>query len=780
MKNDLNQSKVPFISKLAYGMGDVGCNFSWMFVGNFLMIFYTDVFGISMSAVATLMLFSRFWDAINDPIIGGLSDKTHTRWGRYRPWLLFAAPLTALVLILTFWAHPNWSQTHKIIYMAVTYCILVLGYTCVNIPYGTLCGAMTQNMTERAQINTSRSVSAMIAIGIINIITIPLIEWLGNGNAQQGYLLIAILYGTIFAVCHIFCFVKTKEVVEVPVAQKIPLRLQLQAVAKNKPYLLALLGQVLFGFILYGRNADLLYYFTYVENDAVLFTYYSMAIIIPSIIGAACFPKVFQWTSNKGWAASVFAFGTGFTMIALFFFSPVTSPIPFYLFAALSQFFFSGFNTAIYAIIPDCVEYGEWRTGIRNDGFQYAFISLGNKIGMALGTALLALSLGWAGYEANTTQNEAVVAIMRHSFSTIPGVLWVVTALALFFYKLDKRSYNRILAVIKYRFLKRKKNQREYDVIALGELLVDFNALHSNDFDSVVYESNPGGAPCNVLAMLSNLQKRTAFIGKVGDDFLGNALQQRIVRMGISTEGLSKDKKRNTTLAFLNDSKTYPHQYLFYRNRTADMNLDEGDVDADILSRTRIFHFGSLSFTHKRCRKATRKAIRAAKSKHRLISFDPNYRPVLWLSEEEARKWMLYGCSVCDILKVEVSELAFITQQTSIQNGVDFLQKHYSIPLILVTLGEDGSQAFMGNRKVHQEAFLTSRTIDTTGAGDTFLGCCLAYILEQGMELSDHQLQEMLFRANAAASLETTRKGAIRAMPTQAELEDYLKKISSF
>lgn len=780
MKNDLNQSKVPFISKLAYGMGDVGCNFSWMFVGNFLMIFYTDVFGISMSAVATLMLFSRFWDAINDPLIGGLSDKTHTRWGRYRPWLLFAAPLTALVLILTFWAHPDWSQTHKIIYMAVTYCILVLGYTCVNIPYGTLCGAMTQNMTERAQINTSRSVSAMIAIGIINIITIPLIEWLGNGNARQGYLLIAILYGTIFAVCHIFCFAKTKEVVEVPVAQKIPLRLQLQAVAKNKPYLLALLGQVLFGFILYGRNADLLYYFTYVENDAVLFTYYSMAIIIPSIIGAACFPKVFQLTSNKGWAASVFAFGTGITIIALFFFSPVTSPIPFYLFAALSQFFFSGFNTAIYAIIPDCVEYGEWRTGIRNDGFQYAFISLGNKIGMALGTALLALSLGWAGYEANTTQNEAVVAIMRHSFSTIPGILWVVTALALFFYKLDKRSYNRILAVIKYRFLKRKKNQREYDVIALGELLVDFNALHSNDFDSVVYESNPGGAPCNVLAMLSNLQKRTAFIGKVGDDFLGHALQQRIVRMGISTEGLSKDKKRNTTLAFLNDSKTYPHQYLFYRNRTADMNLDEGDVDADMLSRTRIFHFGSLSFTHKRCRKATRKAIKAAKSKHRLISFDPNYRPVLWPGEEEARKWMLYGCSVCDILKVEASELAFITQQTTIQNGVDFLQKHYSISLILVTSGEAGSQAFMGNRKVYQEAFLTNRTIDTTGAGDTFLGCCLAYILEQGMELSDHQLQEMLFRANAAASLETTRKGAIRAMPTQAELEDYLKQLTSF
>ena len=512
--------------------------------------------------------------------------------GRYRPWLLVAAPLTALVLVLTFWAHPDWSQTNKIIYMTITYCILVLGYTCVNIPYGTLCGAMTQNMTERAQINTSRSVSAMIAIGIINIITIPLIEWLGNGSPKQGYLLIAILYGAIFAACHLFCFAKTKEVVEVPVTQRIPLKVQLKAVVKNKPYLLALLGQILFGFILYGRNADLLYYFTYVEKDMVLFSYYSMAIIIPSIIGAACFPKVFQWTSNKGWSASVFAFGTGVTMMALYFYSPVSSPVPFYIFAALSQFFFSGFNTAIYAIIPDCVEYGEWRTGIRNDGFQYAFISLGNKIGMALGTSLLALTLGVAGYVANADQNAEVIAIMRHSFSTIPGALWGGTSLALFFYKLDKRVYNRILGIIKYRILKRKKHQRQYDVVALGELLVDFNAQRSNDFDSVVYESNPGGAPCNVLAMLSNLHKRTAFIGRIGNDFLGDVLMQRVLKLGISTEGLSKDNKRNTTLAFLNDADTDPHQYLFYRNQTADMNLEEDDFDSDILSRTRVFYFG--------------------------------------------------------------------------------------------------------------------------------------------------------------------------------------------
>lgn len=445
MENNVNKGKVSLISKLAYGMGDVGCNFSWMFVGNFLMIFYTDVFGIGMGAVATLMLVSRFWDAINDPIIGSLTDKTRTRWGRFRPWLLFGAPITALVLVLTFWAHPDWSQTAKIIYMAVTYCILVLGYTCVNLPYGTLCGAMTQDIDERASLNTSRSVSAMIAIGIINIVTVPLIEWFGGENAGYGYLSVAILYGIIFAACHLFCFHKTREVVEVPREQRLPLRVQLKAVMKNRPYLLALLGQLLFGFILYGRNADMLYYFTYVEGSANLFSFYSLAIIVPSIIGAACFPMVFRWTENKGWTASIFALLTGLTMIGLYFFCPQDSAIPFYLLAALSQFFFSGFNTAIYAIIPDCVEYGEWKTGIRNDGFQYAFVSLGNKIGMALGTSLLALALGNAGYVSNAVQNDTVISIMRHAFSTLPGVLWVITAGCLLFYPLNKKTYNRIV-----------------------------------------------------------------------------------------------------------------------------------------------------------------------------------------------------------------------------------------------------------------------------------------------------------------------------------------------
>ena len=435
--------------RLGYGLGDFACNLIWQIISLYLLYFYTDVVHLGAKSIAVMFMICRVIDAITDVLVGFAIDKTKTRWGRYRPWLLVAAPITAVLLMLTFWAHPDWPDTAKVIYMIITYCLLVLGYTCVNIPYGTLCGAMTQDIDERAKINTSRSVAAMIAIGIINIITVPLIGKLGSQSAKNGYLFVAIIYGCIFAACHFFCFAKTKEQVTIPEKEKISIKVQLKAVMQNRPYILALIGQVLFGFTLYGRNADILYYFTYVEGNASYYTTYSMCIIIPSIIGAACFQPVFRKLNNKGRTASIFAFLTGISMLAMYFFNVKDSAVVFYILAGVTQFFFSGFNTAIYAIIPDCVEYGEWKTGLRNDGFQYAFVSLGNKIGMAIGTAMLAALLGKYGYVANQAQNDTVISIMKYAFTTIPGILWIVTAVVLFFYRLNKKRYNEIVEDLK-------------------------------------------------------------------------------------------------------------------------------------------------------------------------------------------------------------------------------------------------------------------------------------------------------------------------------------------
>ena len=168
-----------------------------------------------------------------------------------------------------------------------------------------------------------------------------------------------------------------------------------------------------------------------------------------NIICREHFQPLFHKLNNKGRTASLFAFLTGISMLILFFFNVKENPVMFYALSGITQFFFSGFNTAIYAIIPDCAEYGEWKTGLRNDGFQYAFISLGNKIGMAIGTALLAGLLGKYGYVANQTQNAAVLSVMKHAFTTIPGTLWIVTAIVLFFYRLNKKYYNHIVEELK-------------------------------------------------------------------------------------------------------------------------------------------------------------------------------------------------------------------------------------------------------------------------------------------------------------------------------------------
>ena len=315
-------------------------------------------------------------------------------------------------------------------------------------------------------------------------------------------------------------------------------------------------------------------------------------------------------------------------------------------------------------------------------------------------------------------------------------------------------------------------DMKTVDVTALGELLIDFTENGVSEQGNPMFEANPGGAPCNVLAMLSRLGHKTAFIGKVGKDFFGEQLKRAIREVGIDADYLQMDEKVHTTLALVHTFPDGDRDFSFYREPGADMMLTEEEVPMELLANTKIFHFGTPSMTHEGVRRATKKAVELAKQAGALISFDPNLRPPLWKSLEEAREQVLYGLEHCHILKISDNEIQWLTGEEDYTAGVKWINDRYHIPLVLVSMGKQGSRAYYQEKMVEVAPYLREDTVETTGAGDTFCGCVLHYVVEHGIErLTDSGLTEMLDFANCAASIITTKKGALRVMPAKNDIE---------
>lgn len=321
---------------------------------------------------------------------------------------------------------------------------------------------------------------------------------------------------------------------------------------------------------------------------------------------------------------------------------------------------------------------------------------------------------------------------------------------------------------------------KKFDVTALGELLIDFTENGISGQGNPIYEANPGGAPCNVLAMLNKAGRKTAFIGKVGQDIFGNRLKAVLDEVGIDTSNLIMAEDVRTTLAFVETLPGGDRDFSFYRNPGADMMLNEEELQEDIIRDTEIFHFGTLSMTHTDVRRATKKATSIAKESGALISFDPNLRPPLWASLDDAREQAAYGFSQCDILKISDNEIQWFTGEDDFDAGIRKLKEEYHIPLIMLSMGRDGSRAYYKDLQVTVAPFLQETTIETTGAGDTFGACCLHHVLKYGLDhLDEEKLKEMLTFANAAASIITTRKGALRVMPKMDEVNAFIRSRKS-
>ena len=320
--------------------------------------------------------------------------------------------------------------------------------------------------------------------------------------------------------------------------------------------------------------------------------------------------------------------------------------------------------------------------------------------------------------------------------------------------------------------------ERIYDVTALGELLVDFTEGPASSQGNPTFEANPGGAPCNVLSMLSRLGHKTAFIGKVGRDAFGTMLRERAAEQGIDMSGLVTDREVHTTLAFVQKLPNGDRDFSFYRKPGADVMLRPEEVRAhsELIEKARIFHFGTLSMTDELVERATLEALTIAKDNGVLISFDPNYRAPLWSSEERAKDKMIFGLRNTDILKISDNEITFLTGDEDVDRGVRTLIDRYEIPLVFATLGPDGSRAYYKGQCVERAGFCNPDTIETTGAGDTFCACALHFVLEYGIrDLDAEKLSGLLTFANAAASLITTRRGALAVMPSREEVEEYIK-----
>ena len=315
-----------------------------------------------------------------------------------------------------------------------------------------------------------------------------------------------------------------------------------------------------------------------------------------------------------------------------------------------------------------------------------------------------------------------------------------------------------------------------FDVTALGELLIDFTQNGVSSQGNPLFEANPGGAPANVLAMLRKLGKKCAFVGKVGKDSFGDQLEDTLKEADIDTRGLLRDSVIPTTLAVVHTFPNGDRDFSFYRKPGADVLLSVNELPLDLIARSRVFHFGTLSLTSEPCRSATVKALETARNAGAVISFDPNLRAPLWDTEDEAREQISWGLANCDFVKIADNEVLFMTGTDDFDKGAEILYERFpNIKLLNIPAGADGSYSYYRGMKVFEPALKLGGTIETTGAGDTFCACVINYVLDHGLDgLTESDLHDMLRYANTAAYIVTTKKGAIRSMPDPEDVEKLL------
>jgi len=434
-------SKLSFKEKLGYGLGDTASHFVWDMVGFWLMFFYTDVYGISAAAAGTIMLIARFWDMGIDPLIGVISDRTNTRWGKFRPYILFGAIPYAVLAILTF-TTPNFGEVGKVIYAGATYVLLMTAYAMVNLPYSALGAVMSADTYERAGLNTYRFICGFIGQFIVTGLALTIAEFFGRGDKAQGFQYTVFLFAALSLIFFIITFQFTKERVQPQKTQQNSLKGDFKSLFQNKSWVIIAIVSIV-SFVMFAmQNAAIAYYFKYYignENNVQLFNVIGTVALIVALPFSKPLAKRF---GNR----NVFI---GSSLISGIFFILIYLPGPknleiIYVFNILAKMAYAPAVPLIWTMIADTADYGEWKSGRRATGLYFSAAVFAQKAGWGLGAAIAGWILAISHFVANEEQTTQAITGIKLLVSVIPGILYMSCAVFMIFYKIDKKTTDQM------------------------------------------------------------------------------------------------------------------------------------------------------------------------------------------------------------------------------------------------------------------------------------------------------------------------------------------------
>lgn len=437
--------------KIGYSLGDTASHFVWDMVGFWILIFYTDTFGISAAAAGTIMLIARFWDMLSDPIMGIIADRTNTRWGKFRPYILWMALPYSVLAILTF-TTPDLGSTGKVIYAGVTYLLLMTVFTAINLPYSSLGAVMTSDSYERAGLNSCRFIFAFIGQLIVTGTALSLALYFGKGDNAKGYQYTLILFAFISFILFLITFKTTKERVHPPPKQKQNLKEDVKNLFKNGPWVILFFVGII-SFVMFAmQNLSIAYYFKYYigkEESVQLFNVIGTIALIAGIPLSKPLSKRFG--KRNVYVASSLISGFFFIMLYL---PAANNMVSIYVLNVLAKFSYAPAVPLLWTMLADTADYSEWKNGRRSTGLVFSAATFAQKAGWGIGGALAGWILALYKFTPNIEQTTTSLTGIKLMISVFPGILYMSCAILLYYYAID---HNTCLSMQKDLDAKREK-----------------------------------------------------------------------------------------------------------------------------------------------------------------------------------------------------------------------------------------------------------------------------------------------------------------------------------